>query len=379
MATTLSAMDWRAIAFATGPGDRTRIVDGIRAAYAGAGLAMPTRVAWLPSPLHGAIAAALVTGRASRDLLVAAGLGVQTELAESLLAEPGSPGPRPGGEAGDPAPGTAGAPVRELVRTAPWEAARRAVHASLGPVEWSRACAAYGRLWDQAGGLVTRIRRELAELGGATAGPVLRQATLDAVLGQHDAPWLALFGQLGRLDGLAGLAAVAAEAGWWWPFENLIIVTGRPQELHRDEPGRLHRGDGPALAYPGGFEVHAWRGMPVPAGFVASLGALTPKQIAREENAELRRVMLECYGYDRYLADTWATPLGSDDAGVLWRIALPGDEPVVMVEVVNATPEPDGTRRTYWLRVPPETRTAREGVAWTFGLTSAEYEPMAQT
>lgn len=50
-----------------------------------------------------------------------------------------------------------------------------------------------------------------------------------------------------------------------------------------------------------------------------------------------------------------------------------------MVEVVNATPEPDGTRRTYWLRVPPQTRTAKEGVAWTFGLDPADYQPLTQT
>ena len=41
--------------------------------------------------------------------------------------------------------------------------------------------------------------------------------------------------------------------------------------------------------------------------------------------------------------------------------------------------EPDGTFRRYWLRVPPNTRTAREGVAWTFGLTAEEYRPLVQT
>jgi hypothetical protein len=50
-----------------------------------------------------------------------------------------------------------------------------------------------------------------------------------------------------------------------------------------------------------------------------------------------------------------------------------------MVEVVNSTPEPDGTSRTYWLRVPPQTRTARAGVAWTFGVDAAAYRPQRQT
>jgi hypothetical protein len=68
----------------------------------------------------------------------------------------------------------------------------------------------------------------------------------------------------------------------------------------------------------------------------------------------------------------------ADDYGKLWRCELPGDEPLVMVEVVNATPEPDGTSATYLLRVPPTTRTAKQAVAWTFGMTADDYHPAAQ-
>jgi hypothetical protein len=50
-----------------------------------------------------------------------------------------------------------------------------------------------------------------------------------------------------------------------------------------------------------------------------------------------------------------------------------------MVQVVNATPEPDGSARSYWLRVPPDMRTAREAVAWTFALGEGEYAPAVQT
>jgi hypothetical protein len=159
----------------------------------------------------------------------------------------------------------------------------------------------------------------------------------------------------------------------------VAVVAERPVELHRDEAGRLDRADGPALAFPDGFALHAWRGMPVPPGLLHELADVTPQRIRDEENAELRRVLLEHYGYDRYLADSGARPLQRDDAGTLWRIELAGDEPLVMVEVVNSTPEPDGTHHTYWLRVPPRISTAREGVAWTFGLEADEYAPQRQT
>ncbi len=341
--------DWQSAAFATGPADRARAEAGVAAAYAAAGLDAPERYVWMPSPARGAVAAALLARR-----------------------------------------GDAGACVLHEVRTRPWEAERAAACSELGPEQWPRVWAETGGLlWGQVQALVTRVRGAIGDLASdgpepseraEAAASALRGATLDAVLGQHDAPWLAMFDALGRLEGpLAGLAEAARSTGWWWPLERLAVMSERPGELHRDEPGRLHRGDGPALAYPDGFALHAWRGMPIPPGFVESPAGLTADRISAEENAELRRVMLEIFGYDRYLAETGARPVHRDETGVLWRIDLPGDEPVTLVEVVNATPEPDGTYRTYFLRVPPGTRTARAGVAWTFGVDEADYRPEKQT
>ena len=50
-----------------------------------------------------------------------------------------------------------------------------------------------------------------------------------------------------------------------------------------------------------------------------------------------------------------------------------------MVEVQNSTPEPDGSVRTYFLRVPPGMASARAAVAWTFGLDGASYQPIVET
>ncbi|RAJ61398.1 hypothetical protein K376_02249 [Streptomyces sp. PsTaAH-130] len=353
---------WRAVASATGAADRAAAEAGVRLAYRLAGLPEPESVVWADSPREGAA------------------------LAARLTAE-----------------GTAGRSVRETVRTRPWAAARRRLLDRLGPDGWAEHWALTGaQLWDGLVMLTERIRTGLVEelagpaaisnqangtpvdaetaaKGAAAAEQAVRLTLLDAVLGQHDAAWLAAFdGQEGG-EALAGIAAVARTAGWWWPYERTAIVCERPAELHLDEAGRLDRGDGPALAFPGGFALYAWRGMPVPPEFLRELTELTPRRIREEENAELRRVMLEHYGYDRYLKESEAAPVQRDETGVLWRLELEGDEPQVMVEVVNSTPEPDGTHRTYWLRVPPRTRTAREGVAWTFGLKEAEYTPMRQT
>ncbi|KFK87987.1 hypothetical protein IX27_19075 [Streptomyces sp. JS01] len=327
---------WRSVAAATGRADRAAAEAGVRRAYRTAGLAEPDRIIWAASPR--------------------AAVGTVEKLTD------------------------AGRSVREEVRTRPWADERRRMYDELGPAGWSALWSATGaQLWETTAALAERIRTGVvADLAPRPQDEgAVRLVLLDAVLGQHDAAWLAAFD--GHGDRLAGLAEVARNAGWWWPYENAVVITERPDVLHRDEAGRLDHGEGPALAYGDGFALHAWRGMPVPAAFLDELSSLTPERIRAEENAELRRVMLEYYGYDRYLTESGAEPVHRDETGILWRIALDGDEDVVMVEVVNSTPEPDGTYRTYWLRVPPATRTAKDGVAWTFGLEGAAYAPVRQT
>ncbi|MGW4365909.1 DUF6745 domain-containing protein [Nocardia takedensis] len=328
---------WRAVSTATGPGDRAAAEAGVRAAYRSAGLAAPDRIVWVASPL---------------------------EAVRVLRAESG-----------------AGASVRDALRTAPMAAERARLHADLGPAGFAEHWRGTGAdLWELTTTVIDRVRAGVIEQSATERAErtAVRLLLLDAVLGQHDAAWLAAFGG-DPGDVLRDLAAVAEQAGWWWPYEKLVVLSERPTELHRDEAGRLDRGDGPALAYADGFALFAWRGMPVPAEFLDGLRTLTAERIRTEENAELRRVMLEYYGYDRYLDESGAKPIHRDETGVLWRIELLGDEDVTMVEVINSTPEPDGTSRTYWLRVPPDTTTARAGVAWTFGLTAEEYEPLRQT
>ncbi|MER7755393.1 DUF6745 domain-containing protein [Kitasatospora sp. NPDC097643] len=345
---------WRVVAAATGPADRAAVEHAVRAAYRAAELAEPVEVRWFGSPF----------AAAEEALRLRAGGAVS---------------------------------VREAVRTAPWEEARRQAVAEVGPAGWAAHWALTGgELGPVTTPLADRVRnavldrlapevdreeagsREAAEAARARR-TTARLALLDAVRGQHDAPWFAALEAAGAGAAVAPLAEVAREAGWWWPYQDVALVSERPVALHRDEAGRLDRADGPALEYPDGFALHAWRGMPVPAEFLAGLGSVTADRIRTEENAELRRVLLEHYGYDRYLVDSGAEPIHRDETGVLWRIVLPDDEPVVMVEVVNSTAEPDGTFRTYWLRVPPGTRTARAGVAWTFGIPESEYHPQRET
>jgi hypothetical protein len=174
----------------------------------------------------------------------------------------------------------------------------------------------------------------------------------------------------------AGLFAYAVGSGG----EGDLLALVRPR-LRFDEQGRLHDWDGlPAAEWPNGHGLYFWHGVEMTESAGRNPDAVTPARVLGWANAERRRVAIERMGLERLLKAVEARVVQEDDYGRLWRAEREVDgEPFVAVELVNATEEPDGTRRTYFLRVPPRTRTARHAVAWTFGLTKRAYAPVAES
>jgi hypothetical protein len=122
-----------------------------------------------------------------------------------------------------------------------------------------------------------------------------------------------------------------------------------------------------------------WHGMRVPAQIIKAPATITVAQIEAEANAEVRRVMIQRYGMARYLSDSGAKQISETERGTLYRKELAGDEPIVMVKVRNSTPEPDGSVKDYFLRVPPTMTNASEAVAWLCGKTAETYRPEVET
>jgi hypothetical protein len=122
-----------------------------------------------------------------------------------------------------------------------------------------------------------------------------------------------------------------------------------------------------------------WRGVPVDERIAFRPETLRHDEVLAEGNAERRRVMLERYGLDRFMADAGADILDEDrDAGGprrLLRLKLDGDEDLVCVTVVCPS-----TARQFVLRVPPAMRTCRQAVAWTAGFDDPRlYSPAVET
>ena len=216
-----------------------------------------------------------------------------------------------------------------------------------------------------------------------------------ALHGQTSAYWVAFYlfcrDVLGavyeRNDEFETWVALTKSAGWWWPYDEVCYVTERPREIHWEEvidperAPRLHNMSGPAVSFRDGYEVYCLRGIRVPRYYVMEPDKITVKEIEEQENQELRRLLIEQYGEGRYLEESGAVTVHQDDWGTLLRKEVADDEAIVMVRVLNSTPEPDGSIKTYYLRVPPTITTAHEGVAWTFQLDSdpKQYNPVVQT
>lgn len=190
---------------------------------------------------------------------------------------------------------------------------------------------------------------------------------------------------------------VARSCCLWWNHDDVVVMSERPTAIVLDELDRLHSLSGPALAYGDGFVKYMVHGIEVEPSIIKDpVDALTPRRIENEHNAEVRRTLLELYGSERYLRQTGARVIheGRHGRKLWWRmpsenrvhrgmeadsIFTNSNEPLVMVEVKNSTPEPDGSIKTYFLRVAPHITNADVAVAWTFGLTLEEYEPFQET
>lgn len=193
----------------------------------------------------------------------------------------------------------------------------------------------------------------------------------------------------------------------------------KQQYSHIDSEFRPHREDGPVTEYGVKWIIEAqegraiphrvrvsrqsayfWHGVQVPQWMIEERDTITVREIERQANAEVRRAAMEMYlgkdyeadgldGVARYIRDCKAELLDADKRfGRLWQKTLPPTqdgwrefpaETVTMVEVENSTVEKDGSRKRYFLRVPNDMRTARQAVAWTWGMKSKDYCPAKET
>jgi len=178
---------------------------------------------------------------------------------------------------------------------------------------------------------------------------------------------------------LEGWMNLAKNAFWIYPYEGMCFICDRPEEYNFDEQWRLHNPNNMAVRFSDGYGLYAIHGVMLPTWIFEHPDKLTIEAIGAEKNVEIRRVMIERYGQAKYLLDQGAKLIHSDGYGDLYSINLLEDESLVMVKVINSTPESDGSYKDYFVRVPPDMMTAEQAVAWLGELEVGKFEYVQQS
>jgi hypothetical protein len=185
-------------------------------------------------------------------------------------------------------------------------------------------------------------------------------------------------GLVRQTEPVTGLWQLASSACWIAAHERICWLIRRPTLIRTDLTGRLHCADGPALRFGTDTSVYAWKGIIVPGRLIERPDLIDVRTIDAAHDPQIRRCMIDILTPQKFIEQGGAQRVAQDDTGILWRQRWRW-EAWAAVEVINGTPETDGTYKRYFLQVPPTVRTPREAVAWTYGLSERQYRPVVRT
>jgi internalin A len=148
--------------------------------------------------------------------------------------------------------------------------------------------------------------------------------------------------------------------GWIFPFEKICAVCDRPRHLRFDSQNRLHAEGEPAIEFADGWNFYYYHGVRLPEEY----GKIYPNKwqsqwLLTEENAEVRRVLIEGIGYDRIIQELSAKQIDSWQEYALLQIDNADVEPICLLKMTCPS-----TGFIHALRVPPNLTSAREAIGW---------------
>jgi hypothetical protein len=137
------------------------------------------------------------------------------------------------------------------------------------------------------------------------------------------------------------------------------------------------------MAWPDGWAMWMWHGVRVPEKLILHPETYTREDYLKEKNAEVRRAVQERLGdsfpklLDLIEVDRQKVGTGvhAKEAALL-RTREPDPVAGVYIQYVNVLCH--STEREYMLCVPDSIKDAWEAVAWTFGKTKEEYDPLVE-
>jgi len=417
---------WIEIGLRTGPADRAKFEAAAERCYGYAGIPWHGRVVWVSSPmvmaLAGPIASFVLEARKRGIDLRSSGVAVDAAVDAAVRgavggAVRGAVRDAVGGAVrvavDDAVDDAVDAAVYAAVSGAVDGAVRGAVNDAVGDAVDGAVRGAVRGAVSGAVNAVVRVAVDAAVSGAvndavnAAVGGAVRDAVGGAILNVIQRSWSNYIGGQFWVGGyywggaftsffrevcslelprdLWGRARAYEDtiqsACWWWPHRDFIVVCERPTAINREARNpsqtrgwgshQLHAERGPAVVWPDGWSIYSHHGVRMPADIYETPSALTGQRIDSERNAEVRRVMISLFGSARYAREgnfTVVDKCGPDHPimglrnAILLRRDLTEDEPMVMLDMQDSTPDPKtGEYKRYLLRVDPNAYGGQAG------------------
>lgn len=286
---------WQSIGRSTRPVDRDEAEAAVRRVYAQAGMPQPRTMVWVPSPAAGYFLDHWIRiGSMGRSSCVGEhesdGMTPWTTLTQdrvdrwmdcipqtirSAIDLSASPGIRQ--------------PVMDALMT------RNGLTYFPPPFQWTIADVAavtWGR-WRrfESMRMVCRNQIGVTMTGNKWAVRIVSRnnghGSMDAAGISRHACLKYLGADVSRIE---GIMEVAETCGWWWPYEDMVVISDRPTVMELDDNLELHNQTGPALSYPDGWSVYALNGVRVPQWLVETPAEdIDARELYRTQNVEVRR------------------------------------------------------------------------------------------
>ena len=173
--------------------------------------------------------------------------------------------------------------------------------------------------------------------------------------------------------------------GFRYMYADFCAISDFPKHISLDNGNVAHNDEGPSHAWRDGFEIFNWHGILIAPEYqwiIKTPEKLTPVIIANERNSEMRRIMLEKFGFEKYLEAGKAETVAKDtDGNGFERLLLSltvGSDRISVLQVINGSLEADGSRRKFHIGAMPG-RNPHECVAASYGINPAKYREAVRT
>lgn len=198
------------------------------------------------------------------------------------------------------------------------------------------------------------------------------------VYGQHEAAWLAFYDYCETVLGLDcgplhGLMNMAKVCGWWFPTDRGVLFVEKHTSVRFNDRNEAHCDNGPAIAYADGTAIYIIDGIRVTEQIVMRPETLTVAQINEEQNNDVRTIMLNRYGWAKYLNEINADCIDERENVIEGTYEALFDTPRDGKRLVATC----STGRVVTLGVPPEIKTCADAQQWLSG--SPEFKSIGRT